>query len=126
MKNEIERIEQDAVGPVVGPPDDTPAQLEPSPDDEVPCPGDRTKQCKVKALLTSRERAGHVFLHLDRLGAAKRDTHQENDLGCALGWLGDWEKARDAFRSAKDKADKDAKARKRAKKNLEVAERALA
>src|SRR4051794_37398158 len=123
MLNEVERFLQTALaGPIISPPREGAEDLNAS-DGSFPCPADGSTSCKTAEWLTSRKRAGYVFGYLDSL--ARRNSDRENDLGCALGWAGDWASAAAAFAEAKRKA-KNKEQTERANANLAIAERMLA
>lgn len=122
MKNEIELIEDVAFAGPGTKPDDPPnvKELERS-EAEFPCPQRDGDDCKTADWLNGRERAGLVFLYLDSVAPEKRTSDQENDLGIALAWAGDWEGAATAFAAASKRGSR--AARKRAAENAKVAER---
>lgn len=119
MRNEVERFEAEAVGPVV-PPDDRPRAQDLKPSDaSFPCPGQRPGDCRVADWLTSAARAGQVYAYLDALADDRRRSDEWNDLGCALGWAGEWPDAAEAFRKAMNGATD--QQRQRAEANLAIA-----
>jgi hypothetical protein len=106
-------------GPIAGPTYD-PAWLEAAPGVMVPCPDDRPGNCDSADLLKSADTAAAVYVHLRHISEKSRTADQENNLGKALAWRGDWTGARDAFERSEAKAKGSARAR--AIRNRRIAE----
>ncbi len=125
MKEEAHRVEAD----VLVPPDVGVGlgaeELEPAAGVMIPCPDDLAEECDSAEHLNERV-AGWVEDYLDAVSEAARSAAQENNLGCALAWLGDWAGAKEAFVRAERAKTGSHDDRERARANARVADGHLA
>ena len=125
MNEDIERVETESFeADVIAPPGVSPKELTAATGVMIPCPGDEQASCDSAELLTEDD-AGWVEEYFDAVAEAERTSGQENNLGCALAWLGDWAGAKRAFARGAATKNGTGEDRRRAKDNEAIADKAL-